>query len=124
MELKKKAQGLPMNVIVIGVISLIVLLVLIYIVVSQTGILNKGLMDCKSKGGSCISGDACTADVVSYNCDGDDEEGSDVVCCLSRCLAKKGQCVNNEDCSGESKEKSYFTECENQGKVCCVTSMT
>ncbi len=122
MELRKKAQGLPMNVIVIGVISLIVLLVLIYIVVTQTGILNKGLMDCKSKGGSCISGDACTADVVNYNCDEVNEEGSDVVCCLSRCLAKKGQCVDNEDCSGESKEKLYFTECENQGKVCCVTS--
>ena len=124
MELRKKAQGLPMNVIVLGVISLIVLVVLIFIVVSQTGVLNKGLLDCQSKGGSCISESACSADVVNYNCPGDDDEGSDIVCCLSRCLAKKGQCVDSDDCSGDDKTKTYFTECENQGKVCCVTSMT
>lgn len=49
----KKAQGLPLNVIIIAIILLIVMAVVIYIFVGGATDFDKGLKNCESKGGVC-----------------------------------------------------------------------
>lgn len=50
--MKKKAQGLPLNVIIIAAIVLIVLVVLWAIFTGRMGVFSKGIADV-TKGGSC-----------------------------------------------------------------------
>ena len=49
----KKAQGLPVNVIIIMALVIIVLVVLIAIFASRTNIFTSTLSDCKTRGGTC-----------------------------------------------------------------------
>ena len=52
--MRKKAQGLPLNTIVIAVIALIVLVVLILIFRGQIGVFNRGT-SCDARGGKCMN---------------------------------------------------------------------
>jgi hypothetical protein len=62
--MRKKAQGLPLNTIVIAVIALIVLIVLVLIFRGQIGVFNKGT-SCDARGGKCMnseSGEVCPSE--------------------------------------------------------------
>lgn len=56
--MNRKAQGLPLNVIIIAVILLVVLVVLIVIFTGRTGKFAKQADSCSVKGGEC-SGVPC-----------------------------------------------------------------
>jgi len=49
-----KAQGLPLNVIIIAVIALLVLVVIVWIFSGKTSQFTKGIATCESKGGKCF----------------------------------------------------------------------
>ena len=51
----KKAQGLPMNVIVIAAIALLVLVVIALIFMGRIGGFSKGVAECQNQGGVCLS---------------------------------------------------------------------
>ncbi len=52
--MRKKAQGLPLNVIVMAVLALVVLIVLVLIFRGQIGVFNKGT-SCDARGGKCMN---------------------------------------------------------------------
>jgi hypothetical protein len=74
----KKAQGLPLNVIIIAIIALIVLAVIIAIFAGKIQLFGKGVSDCKAKGGECRDFGECKPDEapVSGLC------GEDKICCI------------------------------------------
>ncbi len=49
----RKAQGLPMNVIVIAAIALLVLVVLALIFMGRIGGFGRGVAECQNQGGIC-----------------------------------------------------------------------
>ncbi len=49
----KKAQGLPLNTIVIAIIVLLVLIVIVYIFSAQIGDWVRGIKSCEKSGGIC-----------------------------------------------------------------------
>ncbi len=89
--MRKKAQGLSLNVIIIAALALLVLVILAVIFTGRAGMFRKESGDCNTMGGYC-SRTGCTGDYerkVGYDCnlDGDDSfnEGQavDGVCCIS-----------------------------------------
>ena len=52
--MRKKAQGLPLNVIVMAVLALVVLIVLVLIFRGQVGVFNQGT-SCDARGGNCLT---------------------------------------------------------------------
>ena len=70
----QKAQGLPMNTIIIAVILLLLLVVVIYIFSAKgIGPFSRGLGDCVNKGGSCKV--SCSKDEASVSTGCYDESG-------------------------------------------------
>jgi hypothetical protein len=62
--MRKKAQGLPLNTIVMAVLALVVLIVLVLIFRGQVGVFNKGT-SCDARGGKCMnneSGEVCPSE--------------------------------------------------------------
>ena len=53
--MKKKAQGISINTIIIAAIALIVLVVLVAIFTGRLGGFVGGIEDCASKGGDCVA---------------------------------------------------------------------
>jgi hypothetical protein len=52
----KKAQGMPLRIIIIAILLLIVLFVVIYLLLGGVGKFSEGLRDCKAKGGTgCVN---------------------------------------------------------------------
>tara|TARA_B100002003_G_C13823909_1_gene405425 strand:+ start:380 stop:652 length:273 start_codon:yes stop_codon:yes gene_type:complete len=89
--MRKKAQGLSLNTIIIAALALLVLVILAVIFMGRTGMFRKESGDCSAFGGSC-SRTGCTGDYtreVGYDCDldgdGTTSEGQSVdgVCCIS-----------------------------------------
>jgi hypothetical protein len=89
--MKKKAQGLSLNVIIIAALALLVLVILAVIFMGRTGVFRRQSGDCTTLGGQC-SRTGCTGDYtrkIAYDCDLDGDktinEGQaiDGVCCLS-----------------------------------------
>lgn len=76
---KKKAQSLPLNVVIIAVILLVVLVVLIVIFTSKTGKFAEAAESCSSKGGECLP--SCESDKVVY-AKVDATCQSERVCCI------------------------------------------
>ena len=54
-----KAQGMPLNTIVIAAIALIVMVIIIMIFTGRIGNFNSGIDDCASKGGEPSSDGTC-----------------------------------------------------------------
>ncbi len=58
--MKKKAQGISMNVIIIAAIALLVLVVLSIIFLGRMGSWSQNVADCETKGGVCApQGTSC-----------------------------------------------------------------
>jgi len=55
-RINKKAQGMPVNVIIIAALALIVLVVLVVIFSGRVRIFSITLEDCEAKQGSCKTG--------------------------------------------------------------------
>jgi len=58
--MNKKADANMWWIIIGAVIALVVLIVLLVIFTSKSGKLEGGLLDCQSKGGTCMLKDQCT----------------------------------------------------------------
>ena len=52
--MKKKAQGISINVIIIAAIALLVLVVLSIIFLGRLGVFSKQVNECENKGGKCF----------------------------------------------------------------------
>jgi hypothetical protein len=87
----RKAVSISMNTIVVAAIALVVLIVLIVVFSSRLGIFNRGMNDCKDKGGECLD---------NANNDGN-------VVCIRQGGTPIGPCYNTE--TGEKLNQ-----------VCCV----
>lgn len=51
--MNKKAQGMPLNTIILAVLALTVLVVLLYIFYGQSKVLGKNVGECIGRGGTC-----------------------------------------------------------------------
>jgi len=89
--MRKKAQGLSLNVIIIAALALLVLVIVAVIFMGRAGMFRRESGDCATLGGYC-SRTGCAGDFerqVSYDCnlDGDRSvnEGQtiDGTCCIS-----------------------------------------
>ncbi|MFC1728424.1 hypothetical protein ACFLZ7_03100 [Nanoarchaeota archaeon] len=76
--MRRQAQGLPMNLVIIAAILLIVLVVILFIFTGSTKKFTTGLVDCEAKGGKCKTTTACTGPTVG----GTACEEKDMVCCI------------------------------------------
>ena len=82
----KKAQGLPLNVIILAILGLIVLVVLAVIFTKQTGNFSRA-SSCESRGGECIAqtGDCASVQgkpVRSFIACTVKNTNEDGICCL------------------------------------------
>ncbi len=84
--MKKKAQGMSLNVIIIAVLGLLVLVILALVFTGRTGIFVKQVESCQ---GQCVNTNAdCTgtyAKVTTGSCPGPDAKpntADDQVCCV------------------------------------------
>ena len=77
--LKKKSQGLSLNVIIIAALGLIVLVILAALFMNKTKQFSSGLDSCTSKQGQCL--DKCTENMatISAKC----PEKGPQNCCIS-----------------------------------------
>jgi hypothetical protein len=96
--MKKKAQGLPMETIVIAALVIIVLVVLAIIMGVRFNWFSSSSQNCQAKGGQCYSADTTTTGV-------------------------KTDCIGSslETCSCGDKG-AYFpgTNCEKDTRICCM----
>ena len=78
--MKKKAQGLSLQTIVISILALIVLAVIIFVFSGKMGDVKTGLDSCKEKGGECVNsyGDTCSCPVIKTK----DPDCSAGYCCI------------------------------------------
>ncbi len=60
LRINKRGDGLSLNVIILAVIALLVLIVLSYMVINNTGKFNKGVNSCGSNSRCVPDKDACT----------------------------------------------------------------
>ena len=87
--MKRKAQGLSMNVIIIAALALIVLVVLSIIFVGKAGDFRKRSDQCENSGGTCIDNEpgACEGDferkIAGVCFDAQGEVDPDKICCVS-----------------------------------------
>lgn len=56
-RMSSKAQGMPINIIIIAAISLLVLVILVIIFTGRTGIFTKEAGNCVNNGGECTTED-------------------------------------------------------------------
>ncbi|MBI2136596.1 hypothetical protein HYU06_06000 [Candidatus Woesearchaeota archaeon] len=80
----KKAQGMPINVIIIAVIALILLVVILTITSGKLKAFGKGTANCKAQGGYCESTIVCVKPKYT------DVQGTD---CKSRTDGKTLCCI-------------------------------
>ena len=93
----KKAQGMPMETIIISIIVILVLIVLVFIFIGKFNIFGKTTKSCSSQGGVCTSVyDDVKCTLLGCSC------GSDMVY------------VSNTDCEGTEKELTKVTS------ICCI----
>lgn len=66
MKLKKKSQGISLNVIIIAAIALIVLVILVLIFTGRIGLFTREVSACTNAGGTCV--DLGTYDTADEAC--------------------------------------------------------
>ena len=77
--MKKRAQGLPITVIIIAVLGLAVLVVLIVMFTSGSNIFSKTVLTCEAKGGQCIAEKECQYEKTSFTCPTKEKP----ICCIN-----------------------------------------
>ena len=78
----KKAQGMPINIIVIAAISLIAAVILIYMLSNASGGFSKAAFSCESKNGECMNEASCQYEKTSFTCP-EKDSNQKVVCCIN-----------------------------------------
>jgi hypothetical protein len=59
----RKAQGLPINTIIIAILAVAVLFVILFVFFRKGGEFTQATSDCVAQGGECVSG-GCSADSI------------------------------------------------------------
>ncbi|HIH42261.1 TPA: hypothetical protein HA246_01315 [Candidatus Woesearchaeota archaeon] len=81
----KKAQGMPINVIIIAVIALILLVVILAITSGKLKVFGKGTANCKAQGGDCEPVTFCVkpkyTDVLGTDCES--RTDGKTLCCIA-----------------------------------------
>ncbi|MBI2657818.1 hypothetical protein HYX08_03950 [Candidatus Woesearchaeota archaeon] len=80
--MKRKAQGLPINIIVIATISLIAVVILIYMLGNASGGFSKAAFSCESKNGECVDESSCQYEKTEFTCPEKDNAQKEV-CCIN-----------------------------------------
>ena len=82
--MKKRGAAIAFNTIIIAAISLIVLALVMYLLISRTTIFQKGIGECKARGGECKVG-AClgTRPILAFKgCYVEDDYKENFNCCI------------------------------------------
>ena len=74
----KKAQGLPINTLIIAAIGLAVLIVLFILFTTEAGDFSKSTRSCDGRGGNCVAKGECQYQITSWSCP---EKGKE--CCFN-----------------------------------------
>jgi len=74
----KKAQGLPMNLIIIAALALVVLVILVFIFVGKTRLFASSTASCIEKRGQCMDTKSCGGSIIGQM---DCPEGQ--ICCIT-----------------------------------------
>jgi len=92
----RRAQGLPLNVIILALLGLAVLVILIVMLSTKTGQFNKA-QDCVARGGTCVyptdPAKGVTCPTTGYpvrsfiTCKDDGETKTNGICCLPEVTA-------------------------------------
>ncbi len=80
--MKRKAQGLPINIIVIAAISLIAVVILIYMLGNASGTFSKAAFSCESKDGECMEESSCHYEKTGFACP-EKDSNQKIVCCIN-----------------------------------------
>jgi len=94
LRMNRKADANMWWIIIGAVIALVVMIILMVMFTGKSGKLEGGLLDCQSKGGSCLS--SCpenTLESVAFSCSGSDQK-----CCLSSLKKTGASCDTNAEC--------------------------
>ena len=79
----KKAQGLPMNVIIIAALALLVLVIVAVIFAGWSKIFSEGTRECKNQGGKCFYDPCGVGEAEDYSTEYSAAKcGEDQYCCL------------------------------------------
>lgn len=83
-NVNKKSQGLPVNIIIIAVIALIVLIVVVAIFTGRIKLFSGTLESCRAKQGQCESGVVCPENKaqVTAKCPETEEDKGKNICCI------------------------------------------
>lgn len=76
--MEKKAEGLPINVVIIAALGLAVFVVLLIMFTSEAGTFSKNVLTCEAKGGDCVAENSCEYQKTSFKCP---TKGD--VCCIN-----------------------------------------
>ncbi len=93
----KRAQGLPINTVILAVIGILILVVLLYITGQRLGVFGEAVSSCDGQGGACVDAAACNnvqsgIVVKGTNC------GQNVCCKALIPQANDAYCAGNNDC--------------------------
>ena len=84
----KKAQGMPINVIIVATLALIVLVVLTVMFTGRTKIFAETLQSCAAKQGQCEAGPLCSGNnkvvIANTNCPETEQDKKEKrnICCV------------------------------------------
>lgn len=76
--MKKKAQGLPLNVVVVMALLLVMLIILFFILSKGSGKFRRGIGDCSAKKGSCVEKNECAGIAIPLA----EQCAASQVCCV------------------------------------------
>ena len=79
----RKASANMWWIIIGAVIALVVMIILMVMFTSKSGRLEGGLLDCESKGGSCLTEDGCESIQGTISRAFECNQGPAVICCFS-----------------------------------------
>ena len=75
---QKKAESMPIAMLIAAIMLLAAAIIAIYIYTSQTGKFVAGVNDCKQNAGDCVSANECGRPLSNFKCD----KGK--VCCIAK----------------------------------------
>lgn len=67
-KMKKRAEGLPINMIILAILALAVLVVFIVIFTKTSGNFSSTINSCESKGGECVQENQCQYQKTGFTC--------------------------------------------------------